>query len=191
MPLIRPRPFLTPSSTVPPTLDELYAVFPDQSDRSEAIAVPPDDVPEPYRSLLVHTHHMTVTVEKFYDSPVDVRVLDVFQAGDAYARKIVLSLKSTGKVVQFGIVHIDLAVLAPAVREAIVSGATPLGRILIQNEVLRTVNPAGFFRVTPSPVMAGWLGSGDATYGRIGVITADGKPAIRVAEILTAIPEKP
>ena len=27
--------------------------------------VPPDDVPEPYRRLLVHHHHMTVTVEDF------------------------------------------------------------------------------------------------------------------------------
>jgi chorismate-pyruvate lyase len=172
---------------VSPTLDELYAVFPDRSDRCESVPVPADAVPEPYRSLLVHTHHMTVTVERFYGSPVDVRVLDVVRAGDSYSRKILLGLRSTGKVVQFGIVHVDLSVLVPTVRDAIVAGQTPLGRVLIENDVLRTVNPAGFFRVTPSPAMAAWLGSAAETYGRIGVITADGKPAVRVAEILTAI----
>lgn len=170
-----------------PTLDELYAVFPDQSDRCESVAIPGEEVPEPYHSLLVHTHHMTVTVERFYGSPVDVRVLDVVRAGNSYSRKILLSLRSTGKVVQFGIVHVNLVVLAPTVRDAIVEGKTPLGRVLIENDVLRTVNPAGFYRVTPSETMAAWLGCANETYGRIGVITADGKPAVRVAEILTAI----
>lgn len=176
-----------PPAPAVPTLDGLYAAFADQADRPVAVPVPGDAVPEPYRSLLVHTHHMTVTVERFYGSPVDVRVLDVARTGDEYTRKILLSLRSTGKVVQFGIVRIDLGVLAPAVRDAIVGGKTPLGRVLIENDVLRTVNPAGFFRVTPGPVLAGWLGSGAETYGRIGVITADGAPAIRVAEILTPV----
>ena len=56
-----------------PELPDLYSLF--------ATGVPPphellaaDDVPEPYHRLLVHDHHMTVTVEEFYGSRVDVRV---------------------------------------------------------------------------------------------------------------------
>jgi chorismate-pyruvate lyase len=178
---------------VPPlltaALDDLYDLFPDRSDEPSAELITADDLPEPYRRLLAHRHHMTVTVEQFYGGPVDVTVLEVWQAGDDYARKILLTLRDTGKVVQFGIVRIDLRVLAPEVRRQIEEKKTPLGRVLIQHDVLRTVNPTGYYRITPSPALAGQLGMAetDVTYGRIGVITADGKPAVRVAEILTPI----
>src|SRR5215204_4762619 len=83
-------------STLPPTpqltLDELYAHFPDRSDRPAIEPVPAESVPEPYQGLLVHTHHMTVTVEKYYGDAVDVKVLDTRHTGDFYARKILLAL---------------------------------------------------------------------------------------------------
>jgi chorismate-pyruvate lyase len=184
----RGRPTLPPPSL---TLDDLYTPFPDQSDRPEVETVSAWRVPEPYRGLLVHTHHMTVTVEKFYGDAVDVQVLDVHQAGDAYARKILLRLRGSGEVVQFGIVQIDLSVLSAAVREEIVSRRTPLGRVLIRHNVLRTVRPVGYFKVTPGPVMCEWFGLDrpETTYGRLGVIYTDHKPAIRVAEILAPIRE--
>ena len=172
------------------TLDDLLAVFPDRADRPRAEPVPAAELPEPYHGLLAHAHHMTVTVEEFYGGPVDVRVLAVAHAGDDYAREILLALRETGRVVQFGIVRIDLAALSPTVRAEIVGRRTPLGRVLIQHDVLRTIEPTGFFRVRLDPVMAGWFGcpAGAVTYGRIGVITADGRPAVRVAEILAPVP---
>ena len=171
------------------TLDHLYRLFPDRSDEPAAEMISAEDVPEPYRGLLVHTHHMTVTVERYYGEPVNVKVLQTRQNGDDYARKILLSLRDAGTVVQFGIVRIDLGLLAPAVREQIEAGQIPLGRVLIQNDVLRTVRPVGFFRVVPSAAMCDWFGLAEPvpTYGRIGVIDTDGRPAIRVAEVLTPI----
>lgn len=171
------------------TLDDLYSLFPDRADEPTVEPIPPAELPEPYRRLLDHTHHMTVTVEQFYGRPVDVTVLDVWNRGDDYARKILLTLRPDGRVVQFGIVRIDLRVLTPPVRRQIEEQKTPLGRVLIQNDVLRTVRPTGFFRVTPSPAMTAWFGLTEpaTTYGRIGVITADGKPAVRVAEILAPV----
>ena len=77
--------------TTAPTLDHLYSLFPDSPDRPDAVEVPAADVPQPYHRLLVHTHHMTVTVEEFYRSPVDVRVLDCRRTGNEYARKILLT----------------------------------------------------------------------------------------------------
>ena len=73
------RPALPP--TPPLTLDELYAHFPDRSDRPAVETVPAEAVPEPYKGLLVHAHHMTVTVEGFYGDAVDVKVLDARHAG--------------------------------------------------------------------------------------------------------------
>ena len=53
---------------------------------------------------------MTVTVEEFYGSPVDVRVLECRRDGNEYARKILLTAHATGQVVQFGLVRINLGV---------------------------------------------------------------------------------
>jgi chorismate-pyruvate lyase len=150
-----------------------------------------DDIPEPYRSLLVHTHHMTVTVERFYGRPVDVTVLDAVRDGDEYARRILLELRGSGRVVQSGIVQIDLSLLSAPVRERIVEGKTPLGRVLIEHDVLRHIQPAGYLKVEPDAEMCGWFGlSEPATcYGRLGVIYTDGKPAIEVLEVLAPIAE--
>src|SRR5262249_58000430 len=87
-------------------------------------------VPEPYKRLLVHEHHMTVTMEDFHRSPVVVKVLDRRLNKDIYSRKIVLEASDSGRVVQFGIVRFDLAVVLPAVRNEILGEQTPLGRIL-------------------------------------------------------------
>lgn len=169
-----------------PTLDELLAPFGPAADRPDAEPVPAAELPQPYRGLLDHTHHMTVTVEAYHGCPVDVRVLDRAHRGDDYARRILLTRRRDGAVVQFGLVRIDLAALPPAVKAEIVAGQTPLGRVLIQHDVLRTVRPTAFLRVTPTPAMCDQLGLTDAVplYGRLGVLTVNGKPAIRVCEIL-------
>lgn len=178
-----------PTVTMPETLtlDELYSHFPDRSDRPTIEPITADEMPEPYRQLLVHTHHMTVTVEQFYGDEVNVQVLEARCQGDSYARKILLTLQATKAVVQFGIVQIDLSVLSPVVRREIEEQQTPLGRVLIRHNVMRTVRPVAFFRAIPSPKMAAWFASGEVTYGRLGVIYTDNEPAIRVAEILAPI----
>src|SRR5262245_33500718 len=144
--------------TTAPTLDHLYNLFPDSPDRPEAREVPAAGVPQPYHRLLVHTHHMTVTVEEFYRSAVDVQVLNCRRVGNEYSRKILLTTRPTGQVVQFGLVRIDLGVCPEAVRNEIVEGKTPLGRVLIQHNMLRRIEPVAFLRVTLGREMAGWFG---------------------------------
>ena len=169
-----------------PNFQALFGLFADAKTIPKAVMVAPEQVPEPYRGLLVHSHHMTVTVEQFYASPVNVKVLETRLDGNEYSREILLTLSDTGRVVQFGIVRMDLDLLSPLVREQIVEGRTPLGRVLIQNDVLRKVVPMGFFRVRTNATMNGWFAETEAvdTYGRLGVIHTDGKPAIEVLEIL-------
>lgn len=179
----------TPTLFPSPDYAELYGLFPDREGLPVAEPVAATLVPEPYHSLLVHTHHMTVTVERFYGQPVDVRVLDSRLTGNEYSRKILLSLQNSGTVVQFGVVQLDLDLLSPVVREQIVEQKTPLGRVLIQNNVFRRVQPTGFLRVTPNASMCGWFGLSkpEETYGRLGVIFCDGKPAIEVLEVMAPV----
>lgn len=174
-----------------PTVASLFGLFANSTECPACTPIDGSVMPEPYRSLLVHTKHMTVTVEGYFGQPVNVRVLDTLRTETEYARKILLTLRDTGEVVQFGIVQIDLTVLSQKVREEILGGKTPLGRVLIQNRVMRHIRPAGYFRAEPSKDLAGWFGSANSrpTYGRLGVIYADHKPAIEVLEILSPLAE--
>ena len=171
------------------TLESLSAILPDGRFAMTAEPVPVGEVPEPYRGLLDHTQHMTVTVEAYYHDAVDVEVHEVTHRGQEYARKITLRLRGGKKVVQYGVIAVDLDALDSSVAADIVAGQTPLGRVLIDHDVLRVVEPVQFFRVALPADLAGVMGvpAGSVTYGRLGTISADGNPAIRVAEILTPI----
>lgn len=168
------------------TLEDLFALFPDVDDQPEYVEIAGDEVPEPYRGLLVHEHHMTVTVEAYHGGPVDVRVLAARLDESLYARKILLVHQATGQVVQFGIVRIDLDMTSPAVREAIVAQQTPVGRILIEHDVLRRIEPTAFLRITPRAAQLAWFGVGEAKalYGRLAIIHCDGQPAVELLEVV-------
>lgn len=171
-----------------PDLQTLLGLFP-PSDLAQADFVAPDGVPAPYHGLLVHEHHMTVTVEGFYHDLVNVMILARRHEADTYARKILLALQKSGRIVQFGIVRILLRYCSDAVRDEIVAGQTPLGRILIQHDVLRRIEPTAFLRVVPGPAMMEWFGLAQPrpTYGRLAIIHCDGQPAIELLEILAPV----
>jgi chorismate-pyruvate lyase len=165
-----------------PDLAQLLALFPPPDYLRAYEFVAADKVPPPYHKLLVHDQHMTVTVEDFHGSLVNVRVLDDRLEGDTYARKILLALQSNDKIVQFGLVRIRLNFVSPEVRAEITSRKTPLGRILIQHNVLRTIEPTSFLRILPGPAMMEWFGlkTPQPTYGRTAAIACDDQPAIEV-----------
>ena len=171
-----------------PSLPNLYTLFPlaPRELLPEYEFVAADKIPPPYPELLVHEHHMTVTVEKHHGGVVDVRILARRHTGDIYARKILLALHRTGRVVQFGIMKINLRYCNQQVREEIVAGQTPLGRILIQHNVLRRIEPAGFLRVIPDPAMMKWFGLDKPvpTYGRLAIIHCNDQPAVELLEIV-------
>ena len=143
-------------------------------------------MPEPYRGLLAHSEHMTVTVEAHYGAPVDVRVLEADRLGDFYHRRIVLVPQGTSRVVQYGLMRIDLACCSQPVRDAILAQKTPLGRILIEHNVLRRVEPTAFLRIDPGPTLVAALELPEPMplYGRTGVIFFNDRPAVAVLEVL-------
>lgn len=144
------------------------------------------ELPHLPRKLLAHHHHMTVTQEEHHHSPVDVRVLETSVDGDLYSRKILLVRRTDDRVVQFGIVRLDLSVLEPVVRQEIESQQTPLGRILIKHDVLRKVILSHLCRISAGRELADAFGiqPGDECYGRTALIYCNGSPAVELLEVI-------
>ncbi len=175
-----------PAKFAGPDLRTLFSLFPPADDMPEYKIVSAALVPPPYHGLLVHEHHMTVTVEAYHGDLVDVRILARLREGDSYARKILLALRNSGRVVQFGIMRVHLNYCSGEVREEIIAGQTPLGRILINHGVLRRIEPTAYLRVVPGPEMMEWfnLDRLRPAYGRLAYIHCEGKPAIELLEIV-------
>ena len=148
------------------------------------------DLPSPYNELLNHHEHMTVTVESHHGDKVDVVVHKHHRHtdadGDWYAREITLQTQSTGKVVQYGIVRLNVAALEPEVWQRIESQGTPLGRVLIEHNVLREVQLCQLWRIEAGPALARFLETtpGKVVYGRTALIYCNGEPAIELLEVV-------
>ena len=171
-----------------PKLDVLIGLFySSPADLGQFTELQAADMPSDYQTLLAHEHHMTVTVERFHNSPVNVRVLETLVDGNQYARKILLTRQDDGSVVQFGIMRVNFAYLEPDVRKEIESQSTPLGRILIEHNVHREVHLRSLWRVEPGEDLQRLFGqqSPRTTYGRTAMIYCNDEPAIELLEIVT------
>jgi len=171
------------------TLSPLIGLFfPAPADLGQFQPVEAGDLPEAYQSLLAHHDHMTVTVEAWHNSMVDVCVLAQQREDDLYARKILLTLHRDGEPVQFGIMRINLAGLPEIVRSEIESQALPLGRIMIRHHLMREVELCQLWQVTPGPELRSHLHLEDDTpiFGRTARILVDGQPAVELLEIVRA-----
>jgi len=170
-----------------PDLQSLVNLFfPDPTLLGEFLEIPVEQLPQPFRDLLGHTHHMTVTVENFHGSPVAVEVLDKQVTEMHYSRKILLRRQSDNRVVQFGIVRLNRSALSKEVREEIESEAIPLGRVLIQREVMRNVKLMSTWEIKPGPALKAVfdpLGD-ELCYGRTALIYTDGVPCVELLEIV-------
>jgi len=143
-------------------------------------------IPDPYDRLLNHHAHMTVTVESYYGQPVDVHVHRHHRSDRWYAREITLVTSRSRRIVQYGIVRLKPEILAPEVWQRIENRETPLGRVLIDHNVMREVELSELWRVEAGPSLAGLmhLRVGDRLYGRTALIHCDGVPTIELLEII-------
>ncbi len=130
---------------------------------------------------------MTVTVESHYGEKVDVDVHRTRRDGSWYAREITLRTHATNKVVQYGIVMLNVDDLDPDVWRQIESQHIPLGRALIEHNVMREVQLVELWRVHAGPKLASLLGIdlGETVYGRTALIHCHGEPAIDLLEIVS------
>ncbi len=144
-----------------------------------------EEMPQPYRKLLAHTNHMTVSMENHHQSPVEVRVGRTRVTANHYARQIVLTRQSDGAVVQFGIVRLNTSLLRDDVRREIETEQIPLGRILIDRDVMRNVKLMSCWQIIAGPVLKEAFQNQqlDTCYGRTALIYTDGVPAVELLEI--------
>ena len=171
-----------------PALDHLASLFyPDLAELGRFEEVLAEGVPSPYRELLAHHDHMTVSLERHHGCKVEVEVLSTQRTGDYYSRKIILHRQSDGRVVLFGIPRLNLTLVDDDVRREILSGTAPLGRVLIEHNVMREVQLASLYSVMPGPDLCRLFGmaSPEPTYGRTAFIYCDGYPAVELLEIVS------
>lgn len=169
-------------------LQELVNLFPEPDGQPlylSAEHVAKEATPEPYRQLLVHELHMTITMEAFHNCAVEVTVIDRRFENELYLRRSLLRTSGTDKVVQLGYVRFNFEYVTESVKQEILAGIVPLGRVLIQHNVLRHVDLGAILRFTAGPGMVKTLQmkEGQVTYGRMATIFCNGAPAIDLLEI--------
>ena len=170
-------------------IHELLGLFPgDALPAGDFQSVDAAEVPEPYRALLVHDEHMTVTLEERYGTKVHLVVLERKHDPSTYARRLILRAGPAGPVILAGIMRIRLDVCGPEARDRIISESTPLGRILIEQGNLRSIENLTFFRVRLGQALRELFeatGKATFTYCRTAGISLGGAPAVELLEIVS------
>lgn len=176
-----------------PDLQSLVDLFyADHAELGEFIERDAEAIPAGYRSLLAHDAHMTVTLEAFHECSVNVEVLEVKETPTHYARKIILRRDSDQHPVLFGIVRLAIHSLPENVREEIAAQRTPLGRVLISHNILRTVKLLSLWEIVPSNELKDVFQLNDhpqSVFGRTALIYCDGLPAVELLEIAAIEPD--
>jgi chorismate-pyruvate lyase len=111
------------------------------------------DVPEPYRTLLVHARDMTPTLANAYNRNIQLRVIRKDLRDRVYARQIVLETAGNGEAVLFGAIKIYLDRFPPSARRLVLEGRQPLGGILQNEGVSHTSRPEAYIRVVADAVI--------------------------------------
>ena len=92
--------------------------------------IDPSDMPEPYRSLLVHEGDMTSRLEGHHECPVKVLRLRSSNNGKLYLREVLLQTEVGEKPTEYGAIEILLESLPEETRELVIQARSPLGGIL-------------------------------------------------------------
>ena len=149
--------------------------------------VRPEEMPGPYRQLLVHERHMTLALKEHCASKLDLYVMDVHREAESYRRKIFLTPAGSSQAIELGVVRLDLRYLPDAPRTEILGQKMPLGAVLMKHQVLRRIQPRWYLRFPAGSPMLKWFGyPGEGPFfGRIGTIWCNDEPAVEVMEIVT------
>jgi len=160
-----------------------------------------EEMPEPYKRLLVHSQDMTSTLENFYGGPLGISVLSRELEGDAYLREVVLKPAGEAPPVEYGVIRICLDQLPAKARRRVLEEERPLGNILSTEAVPFLSWPQSFFRVGPDAYMVRVLGlrQPGILYGRRNLLLDGSRhllaevlevlaPAVRVNSRETSLP---
>ncbi len=163
-------------------------------------SVEESQVPEPYKSLLVHSSDMTPTLEKFYGQPLGITVLNRELQSDSYLREVLLNLAGEGassaepKHVEYGVIRIFLNHFPPGARRFVLDQQKPLGSILKDEALPHSSWPQGYFRVEADARLAELLrlASPCELYGRRNILLDGSRHVLaEVIEILAPVDRPP
>ncbi len=149
-------------------------------------------MPEPYRRLLVHEQNMTPTLEDYHGDTIHIERLNVLADRKERSREVILKLNTNEKVVEYGASRIFINHLPHRAVTLIKEGKIPLGTILTMYDCKHVVELCGFFKIPSTPffkeVFPGLNGS--PLYGRRNALVApDGMPLAEVCEVLPPVPQ--
>jgi len=153
------------------------------------------DIPPLHKDLLFPCHHMTPTLENYFNSLATLNVLEVHHQhrdqGSFYARKITLSFGT--KIAELALMVVDLTQLNEMVVKDVVAASIPMGRILSSHKVATKVTVHHLVCLendVEEPHNGKKEDDGEniifPAFARVASIQCDGKPAIRLLEILNS-----
>lgn len=146
-----------------------------------------DEVPYPYRSLLVHTNDMTPTLAAFHHSRLSLEVHEHESTEAFVIRLVTLHAVSNQAPVEYGAIAIQLGGLPPEVAAEVVAGQKPLGRLLGEYGIEHRGAPVAYFSVPADEQIARALHQepGEVLYGRCNqLLDGDGMVFADIVEIL-------
>lgn len=167
-------------------LDRFYAGMPRRLPL-EASLVAADDVPPPYRGLLVHRNDMTSTLQRHHGEKVALKVLERAVTDGCLERHIVLEGERTRRPLEYGAARIELGHLSEEARQQVLDCREPLGSILSTHRMVYECCPGGFFRIRSNELIGRvlqldrpqWL------FGRCNCLSdASGRTIAEVVEVL-------
>ncbi|MFN7139789.1 MAG: hypothetical protein ACK4UN_10660, partial [Limisphaerales bacterium] len=173
------------------TYSEVYPLDAFYEERGEHLPVigriDPPDMPQPYRSLLVHKNDMTPTLRDFYKDTIHIRVLGRHVFENEYFREVVLLLNGTEKPIEFGAIKIVLDLFPDAARREILEEKRPLGHILQEHKIPHFSRPHSFLTVASDDFInsALKLQGTHSLYGRRNTLVDPwDRPLAEIVEIL-------
>lgn len=146
-----------------------------------------EQMPEPYRRLLVHNFNMTPTLENHHSGTIHIEPIHVMMSDDETTREVVLRLDRNEQPVEYSANRIFFPAVTGQARRMIEEARVPLGSILRICECRHTVNPSGYFRIQPTAFMMKVFGMESKTslFGRrTTLVGLNGKKIAEVCEIL-------
>jgi chorismate-pyruvate lyase len=168
-------------------------LYPLDASYRQAGVVPPkvreiaaDEIPPPYRPLLVHNDAMTHTLENHFGGRVTLRPLSTLSRGDLYCRRVLLVLESSGQPIEMGAISVKLSAFSRRVAAHIQRSEEPLGRLLHEWGVDYTSQPRAFLAITPNAEMMGvfWMREPRVLYGRRTEMIFEGRKIGDIVEVL-------
>ena len=166
-------------------LNELYDRF--GRDMPELRLKSGAEVPEPYKSLLVHDSDMTPALGQFHASPIYVTAINSFTKENVYYREVLLSSCKNDRPLLYGAIKINLELLPEKGAKKVLGESEPFGGILQECKVPHSSKPSAYFEVNAGEFIAEQLNVpvGSLLFGRRNTLYSENmEPLAEVVEIL-------